>query len=67
MAAPCPAPDTHDLFVWCSSLSCPWGRDTRSNVCAVSRPMMLMLLLMSNRIVSVPSTMVPLFAARPTS
>eukprot|EP00959_Pyramimonas_sp_CCMP1952_P188130 3934090-Pyramimonas_sp.AAC.1 len=41
-------------------MACPWERGTDSNVCAVLRPMMLMLLPMSKRIVRIPSTMVPL-------
>eukprot|EP00959_Pyramimonas_sp_CCMP1952_P380072 7962131-Pyramimonas_sp.AAC.1 len=48
-------------------MACPWERDTCSNVCAVFRPMMLMLLPMCKRIVSSPSAMVPLFAARASS
>eukprot|EP00959_Pyramimonas_sp_CCMP1952_P250375 5233334-Pyramimonas_sp.AAC.1 len=68
MEAPCPTQDTHNLFVKFSLLtSHPWERDTRSDVCAVFRPMTLMLLPMSSRIVSMPSTMVPLFAARASS
>eukprot|EP00959_Pyramimonas_sp_CCMP1952_P421492 8830022-Pyramimonas_sp.AAC.1 len=68
VAAPCPAPDTRNLFVRFSFLtSCPWGRDTGSNVCAVFTPMILLLLPMSNRIVSMPSNMVPLFDARANS
>eukprot|EP00959_Pyramimonas_sp_CCMP1952_P391573 8205892-Pyramimonas_sp.AAC.1 len=68
MASPCPTPDTYNLFVKFSLLmSCPWERDTRSDVCAIFRTMILMLLPMSSRIVSVPSTMVSLFAARASS
>eukprot|EP00959_Pyramimonas_sp_CCMP1952_P378115 7920534-Pyramimonas_sp.AAC.1 len=48
-------------------MSCPWERGTCSNVCAIFRPMMLMLLPMSRRVVSIPPTMVPLFAARASS
>eukprot|EP00959_Pyramimonas_sp_CCMP1952_P382314 8011049-Pyramimonas_sp.AAC.1 len=48
-------------------MSCPWDRDTRSDVCAVFRPTMLTLLPMPSRIVSIPSTIVPLFAARANS
>eukprot|EP00959_Pyramimonas_sp_CCMP1952_P432808 9063744-Pyramimonas_sp.AAC.1 len=66
--APCPAPDMQSLFVKFSSLmSCPRERDARSNVCAYFRPTMLMLLPVSSRIVSIPSTMVPLFAAKANS
>eukprot|EP00959_Pyramimonas_sp_CCMP1952_P126604 2647802-Pyramimonas_sp.AAC.1 len=48
MATPCHAPDTYHLFVKLSFLMpCPWERGTRSNVCAVLRPMILMLLPVS--------------------
>eukprot|EP00959_Pyramimonas_sp_CCMP1952_P062147 1298872-Pyramimonas_sp.AAC.1 len=64
-----PDPDTHSLFVRFSFLmSCPWDRNARSNVCAVVRQIIWMLLPMFSRIISVlPSTMVSLFAARASS
>eukprot|EP00959_Pyramimonas_sp_CCMP1952_P000080 1419-Pyramimonas_sp.AAC.1 len=48
-------------------MACPWERDTCSNVCAVFRAMMLLLLPMSKWTVSISSTTVPLFAAKASS
>eukprot|EP00959_Pyramimonas_sp_CCMP1952_P307357 6433178-Pyramimonas_sp.AAC.1 len=68
MAAPCPAPRARSLLAKPSFLtSLPRERETRSTVCAVLKPTKLMPLPMSNRIVIIPSTMVPLFAAKANS